>query len=128
MNPSDDRLRRHRRGVLVVCAALWGAALAVTHLPAGCLPRTPASDPVLHGAGYFFLSVALWLTLWVYGRPRRLRVAIILLAIPIYAAIDEITQPLVGRHASAADWAADVAGVLAALVLCELIALCRRPR
>jgi VanZ family protein len=45
----------------------------------------------------------------------------VLLIMPIYAAFDELTQPLVNRHAAWGDWFANVFGSLAALILIELI-------
>ena len=53
----------------------------------------------------------------VSRRKRFLRAAIIIL---IYAALDEITQPLVNRYASIIDWLADAAGMGVA-ILTDLI-------
>ena len=44
----------------------------------------------------------------------------------LYGAFDEITQPLVNRHAAWRDWLADVLGALAAIVIFEAISALRK--
>ena len=49
------------------------------------------------------------------------RVRWVLLIVILYAGLDELTQPLVARDASAADWAADVLGAVVAVTVLEVI-------
>ena len=123
MTRSSHILRR--RLILVLCLIVWVAALIATHAPANRLPRVGVSDKVLHAVGYFILTGVFWLTLQVHGVAGAKRIACIFFAMLAYAAIDEMTQPLVGRDNSIYDWLADVAGTIAALTLLELLALGR---
>ena len=120
---------RHRRLLLLACVLLWVTLMVATHLPPERMPRTRLSDKFLHALGYFGLAAIFWSTLRAHELPGRVRVACVFFAAAAYAAVDEITQPMVGRSASLGDWAADVLGAAAALAVCELlsIALTRRP-
>lgn len=115
-----------RRISLVLLVALWLLAFAGTHVPAGDLPRVGASDKTLHAAAYFVLAGCFWAVLALRGAVRKPRAALVLCCLLIYAAIDEATQPLVHRHASALDWLADAVGVAAAVTVAETIAFLRR--
>ncbi len=115
----------HRRLVLVLCLIVWTGAVIATHTPADRLPQSGVSDKLLHAVGYFVLTGVLWLTLSAYQVSGLKRIALIFFAMLAYAAIDEITQPLVGREDSFGDWLADVIGATASLVLFELLALGR---
>ena len=108
-----------RRLLLGACLTIWLAAFVATHLPPRDVPRTGVGDIYLHAAGFFVLGTLLLLTLAAYGAARPRRAAVALLALAIYAALDEATQPLVGRTAAMSDWLADLAGTAAALLLCE---------
>ena len=114
-----------RRLILSACLIAWSGALIATHIPAAHLPRAGVSDKVLHAAGYFIISGLFWLTLWAYGVTGAKRIGLIFFTMLAYAAIDEITQPLVGRDNSLGDWLADVTGTIIALILLELLALAR---
>ncbi len=114
-----------RRLILSACLVVWAGAIIATHIPASRLPRTGVSDKFLHAAGYFVLSGLFWLTLWVHGVTGVKRIALIFFTMLAYAAIDEITQPLVGREDSLGDWLADVTGAIIALILLELLTLAR---
>ncbi len=115
--------RRHRRLLLLACVLLWVALAVGTHLPPERLPRTKLSDKFLHGVGYFALAAIFWSTLRAHQLPRRVRVGCVFFAALAYAAVDEITQPMVRRSASLGDWTADVLGAAAALAVCELLAI-----
>ncbi len=115
----------HRRLVLIVCLIVWAAAVIATHTPIDRLPHSGVSDKLLHAVGYFVLAGILWLTLWVHGVTGAKRIACIFFAMLAYAAIDELTQPLVGRDDSLGDWLADVIGATVSLILLELLALGR---
>ena len=61
------------------------------------------------------------------GRVRRL--AIYLPVMPVYAALDELTQQFVNRHASFYDWQADMLGAAVGLIACEvLLGMVGRPQ
>jgi VanZ family protein len=112
-----------RRLVLAACVLAWAAALAATHVPAGSLPRMPATDVVLHVTGFAGLTSLFVLAQAAYGVPRRRRLILTLPVMAAYAAVDELTQPLVNRVAAMGDWTADVGGAAMAIVCGELILL-----
>ncbi len=123
MTRSSHILRR--RLILVLCLIVWVAAVTATHTPANRLPRADVSDKVLYAVGFFILAGVFWLTLQVHGVAGAKRITCIFFTMLAYAAIDEMTQPLVGRDNSLGDWLADVAGTIAALTLLELLTLAR---
>lgn len=105
---------------LFLCGCIWGIAAIGTHIPAEHIPKTGYSDKTLHLLGYTILAGSFLLAMWSrrFSRKKRILRAIIILL--VYAALDEITQPLVNRYASVLDWVADAAGVGVA-VLVDLI-------
>ena len=126
---APGRLSRLRRPLLALLIATWIGAAVATHIPPGSVPETGVSDKSLHVLGYFVLGSLLLVTLAGCGVGRARRVALLLGALAVYGALDEITQPLVGRNASVYDWLADVSGAALAVVVCELVlALAARRR
>lgn len=115
------RTRKFLRLLFLATAVAWLAGLVATHLPPTTVPHVGASDKLLHCLGYFCLTCLLWLTLATCRVRTIWRVLLILLAVPLYAALDEITQPLVNRCAAFDDWLADVAGTVAAMALLEVL-------
>ena len=112
---------RKRRALVAICAMAWCAAFVATHIPLPELPEVPGSDKTLHVAGYFALSVLFGLTL-VAHNVAPVRCAVLILGVmAIYGAVDELTQPLVNRHASWEDWLADMVGAAAAVVTLSLV-------
>ena len=113
---------------LAIFAALYLVFIAVsTHVPlTGVqLPqwRVPA-DKTFHFtayAGLAFVLATLAAAIWTGTQGKRwghfLRYAAVLPIVALYAVIDELTQPAVGRTADTLDWAADVAGSTVGLVL-----------
>ncbi|HOF19006.1 MAG TPA: VanZ family protein, partial [Phycisphaerae bacterium] len=95
-------------------------AFVVTHIPAERVPPIGLKDTSLHLLGFLALGAMGLLTLLAYrvGKGRRITLVISLAA--IYAGVDEITQPLVGRADSLQDWIADLAGAILAVLLFEL--------
>lgn len=81
--------------------------------------RMDHADKAAHFLEYGVLGLLLLRGAWVqwHGRSRRLVVAFPLVAGAILAAADEIFQGTVGRQRSAADWGADVAGLLVAVLV-----------
>jgi hypothetical protein len=96
----------------VVFGAVVAVSLVVLFAPAGDVPSAPPGvDKVVH--------VVLFLALAATGRWAGFRPVVLLPALVVYAAVSEVLQGLsaIGRSASALDWAADVVGVLAGLLL-----------
>jgi len=111
---------RSRRLALYGLLLTWAAAFAATHLPPSGVPTGGLGDVYLHGLGYFVLTSIFLAVLAAYGaRPAR-RIGVVLFVLAIYGAVDEATQPLVGRHMAFTDWLADVGGVVAAVLVVEV--------
>lgn len=98
----------------IIWLASLGAALIVTHLPPRAMPsHLGFSDTILHGLSYCALGLA---TIWrMENRPVALAsrhwlgwLAFLI----IYAIVDELSQPLVGRSNELGDWLADVCGAI----------------
>ncbi len=107
---------------------VWAGAYTLTHLPQESLPETHIHDYTLHGGGYFILAGVFWLALRAYGVSARRRALWVAAAMTAYGALDELTQPLVGRSDSVSDWSADLAGAALALAVCEALARVRSKR
>ena len=96
----------------VVFAGVVVLSLVVLFAPAGDVPSAPpGADKIVHAV--------LFLVLAATGRWAGIRPAVLLPALVAYAAGSEVLQGLsgIGRTASVLDWAADVVGLLAGLVL-----------
>ena len=83
----------------------------------GLLPPD-GSDKLVHMAAFAGLAALVAIT-WqlAAGQLNRRHLIAVWLAVALYAALDEWTQPLFGRDASLGDWTADVVGALIALIL-----------
>lgn len=114
---------RLRNWILLLCVLAWVSAFVATHLPPAAVTPPPLSDKWLHLLGYFVLGAVLEATLAARRLARPRRIAAVLVVLPLYAAFDEITQPLVGRQASLLDWTMDLAGSLAAIAIVETLLL-----
>ncbi|MHC4982199.1 MAG: VanZ family protein [Planctomycetota bacterium] len=130
MTDRPPLLHRIHRFLVVGCAASWVAAFVLTHLPAKRLPPLGVKDTALHSVGYFVITSLFLLSIFARGTSRLRRAALVFGIMITYAAIDEITQPLVNRYAALADWLADAIGAAAAIVVWEsfLAILDRRRR
>lgn len=104
-----------------ICLLTWLAAFVATHVPVDTLPDMQAGDAVLHAVGYFVLAAVLMLTLIAQGRNAWWRAALALGLLLLYAAIDELTQPLFGRFGAWSDWFADLQGAAVGIVAVELL-------
>jgi VanZ family protein len=105
--------RGHSKARLVLVAILiayWLLMFFGTHIPRVPTSLAGPNDKVLHLLGYGGLAVLL--LGWRSSRgPVTIRtITLLWLLLGCYGAFDEITQPLVGRHADIADWIADVVG------------------
>ena len=114
------------RLILPVFALAWFAG---THMPRP--PRIPSGlggDKTVHFVGYaIMMTLALSATANV-KLPAVRRITLWLLAGLLFAALDEITQPLVNRTCSFTDFLADAAGLFAAIAAVALADARRRRR
>ncbi len=112
------------RWILIALLSMLGV-LALTHIPQEALPRVfvhSLQDKLEHFGAYGLIAAFLILSL---RRPVPLLLLLaVLCGLALIGALDEVTQPLVNRHASVTDYAADLAGIAAA---CFILVLRRRP-
>src|SRR5262245_60467723 len=119
------------RGLFVVASQLalggyWLALFVGTHLPVGT-PFLPGHvvDKFVHASTFVILGTLLATTWQLSAGFLTTRHLIwTWIAVSTYAALDEITQPIVGRECSFWDWIADITG--AALGLTVFVWLRRR--
>ncbi|WP_371327809.1 VanZ family protein [Modestobacter sp. DSM 44400] len=107
------------RGVFAVSVLV---SLAVLFAPPSDVPSSPSGvDKLVH--------LGLFLLLALTGRWAGAGRTVLAVVLVGYAAVSEVVQGLdvVGRDASVADWAADVVGVAAGLLLWALTTRPRRP-
>ena len=107
--------RKHKRLTLIACSLLWVSAFVLTHVPLRAVPQVAGGDKTLHFVGYLVLGCVFSLTLLARQTARVRRIFAVVAVMMLYASADEITQPLVNRHASLTDWTADVAGAAGGL-------------
>lgn len=106
---------RVRAVTTVLLAGYWLVLLTATHLP-----TVPAgvskSDKLLHFLAFGVLGflVGIWL---LVRNPSAKKYLVLLAVISTYAAVDELTQPLTGRHGDVWDWVADTVGAALGLLL-----------
>lgn len=106
--------------MLAILVVAWLTAFTLTHIPMPQMPEgVEVSDKTLHIVGFAGLTTLFVLTMLAYGvrRPRRLLCAVIVL--PLYAALDERTQPWCNRTCDFRDWASDMLGMLVMLGVVE---------
>jgi VanZ family protein len=115
-----DGGRRAKQPLFSAAAGGYAAVLvAATHYPTPedfLGPNSP-SDKLLHFVAYLILGI---LTAAAVVARRRLgwRAAVFLVAgLAVFAALDEITQPLFHRAAEPFDWVFDCAGIVAGIGL-----------
>lgn len=120
MTPSDPFLVRHRRWMLVVLIFFWLLAAALTHIP---IPEIPSEldvgDKWVHKIGFAGLASLLMAALLAYRWSRTRRLLLIPLALAVYGALDELTQPSCGRARDFNDWRSDMIGMAVALLVWE---------
>jgi len=89
----------------------WVVLFVATHVPIQQPFGPRGTDKLVHFAAYGLLAF-LAATAWTARRcPTPGSYLAIFLLLSIYGALDEVTQPLVGRTCDPADWLADVGGV-----------------
>ncbi|GJQ26808.1 MAG: hypothetical protein HBSAPP02_18400 [Phycisphaerae bacterium] len=108
-----------RRMRTALCVCLFVGAFVMSHTPPPPPPsRPPINDKVMHFTGFVLLGmVTIWRGLDA-GRRYPLRGALgWLLLLALYAAFDELTQPIMGRSCELFDWVADVGGAIAGITI-----------
>lgn len=108
--------------------AYWSALAVSTHLPTGVAPAVGDWwDKVLHSAAFGTLGLLSGLAA---GFPKRWlsrrRGTAVALALAVYAAIDELTQPWTGRHCDPIDWLCDTLGIVIGVSAAALLYQWRR--
>jgi VanZ family protein len=112
----------------MLLACYWAVLFIATHVPREMvrLPRG-VSDLVPHFIAYAVLAVLFAAALHVTVRQvRSWQFCAAWMLLVASAAIDEASQPLVGRHASVWDWLADAAGAAVGIAVFYLWARRRR--
>lgn len=104
------------RGTLLIdsLAGIYAAILvSATHYPKpqDLLGANPPSDKLLHLIAYGLLGVVTAAAASVRGGWNGSRLTLCVLVLAVFAALDEVTQPLFGRAVEFADWVADLAGL-----------------
>lgn len=110
-----------RRWLGPLLAVYWLAIFAATHLPQAALPPSTLGDKAEHFIAYGLLAVLL--NLWLIHRFPRLPMPWLwtLCIAMAYGAIDELTQPIVNRHAALGDWIADATGAALGVLLVNTV-------
>jgi VanZ family protein len=100
-------------------ACYWGALFLGTHVPIERIPlQDGATDKFAHLSAFGMLAMVFAIT-WQVSAGRLMARHLIWawIAIAIYGAVEEMTQPIVGRTASIGDWLADASGAAMGLVV-----------
>ncbi len=108
------------------CAVVWIAAAVATHIPPAHLSDVHVRDIVLHTVGYFVLASVFLITLRLHGWGWLRRASCALPILLVYGALDELTQPWFHRCAALADFWANTAGILAAIVFDAILTALQR--
>lgn len=105
-------LARHQRWIVAALVCFWTALFIGTHIPTIPQQLDVVSDKQLHTAAFAGLSFLVALASAARGHFSLYRVPVLFLVIVIYAAVDELLQIPVHRHADVRDWMADTLGTV----------------
>jgi VanZ family protein len=108
---------RHRRLLWTITIGYWLVLFTLTHLPPSKLPQTHVSDKLEHFTAYGLLAGWLSLSLTSARRSVLKTILLVMAIVLIYAAADELTQPLTHRTCDIHDWFADGIGAATGAVL-----------
>lgn len=110
---------RFVRPLAAVSAAYTLVLVFATHYPRPeeLLGPNPPSDKTLHFIAYGLLGLLVAATLAVSGRWSTRAALAMLGLLAVFAAIDELTQPLFKRQAEPLDWVYDVIGLVAGIAV-----------
>ncbi len=103
----------------IALACYWLALFIATHVPSDIpVPAGSGIDKLVHAAAFAGLAAILAVAWQAITGQRKLHHLLwAWLALILYAALDERTQILVGRHGTVTDWLADAAGAAIGLTL-----------
>ena len=96
----------------------WVTLATLTHLPK--LPHAASAalvyDKIVHAVAFGILAALAWWA-WPPTEPGQAvrRAAMWFVILAVYAAADELLQPLTGRSCELADWIADIVGIILGL-------------
>ncbi len=103
---------------LLITAILFTAiVLILTHIPKEVMPsqlQENSPDKLQHIVAYGAITFLFLISLRT--SPTMLSALLLFLAVSVIGAFDELTQPFVNRTASVTDLAADIVGILSALL------------
>ncbi len=106
-----------RRVLIAVLATYWISMYVGTHVPT--LPSVIAehADKLLHCCAYGGLAFLLILAIGSRQPITFRQLVFVWFLVAGYGVFDEVTQPLVGRHADLVDWVADIFGAAIGLLI-----------
>jgi len=118
-----------RRGLDLLAAAYAAVLVYATHhpKPAELVGPNPPGDKTLHVIAYTLLGGVVAAAVASRGGWNWRSAAALFVALALFAAADEITQPLAGRFADILDWAYDEVGLVAGIGAVTAAALLLRP-
>jgi VanZ family protein len=128
--PPPDALPGLWQRVFDLLAAAYACVLVyATHhpKPAELVGPDAPSDKTLHLIAYTLLGGAVAAAVASRGGWNWRSAATVFVALALFAAADEITQPLFGRFADIHDWAYDELGLVAGIGAVMVAALLLRP-
>ena len=106
-----------RRALLAILVIYWISMYVGTHVPT--LPSVIAdhADKLIHCCAYGGLAFLLILAIGSRRSITFRQFVFVWLFVAGYGVFDEVTQPLVGRHADLVDWVADIFGAAIGLLI-----------
>ncbi len=108
---------RFRIRLLTTAILFTAAVLVFTHLPQETMPSALQKDGVDKLEHVLAYGVITFLFLFsLRTSPTILSALLLFLAVSVIGTFDELTQPFVNRTASVTDLAADIVGILSALL------------
>jgi VanZ family protein len=128
--PPHDALPWGLQRVFDLLAAAYACILVyATHhpQPAELVGPNAPGDKSLHLIAYTLLGGAVAVAIASRGGWTWRSGAALLVPLALFAAVDEITQPIFGRHADSVDWAFDEVGLLIGIGAVTLAVIFVRP-
>ncbi len=123
--PSADHVLpgRFTRPLGLLTVAYTIVLVVATHYPKpeDLLGPDPPSDKTLHFIAYGLLGLLAAATLAAAGRWSLRTVGVLAAGLAVFAALDEATQPAFGRAADVWDWAYDLIGLIAGIIVVAVV-------